>query len=178
MHPQAAKSIGDFFNANNFCFYRNYCLNSRSPDETRSNVLHDRNCSLCRNEMHRLQARDQHRRLTLVDISATRFDAGFWGFSPADLSAALHLQRPDGTWLIGMAAILHGYTRVGLDWLMAPSGWPLLTTPSDRLNTRLAGNRQTLSRWLGMQTGTRCNNALGDSGLGAAATELETHRHD
>lgn len=127
--------------------------------------------------MHRLKARDKHHRITLIDISAERFDPDYWGFPLATLSAAIHVQRPDGQWLIGMAALRHVYSQVGLGWLMAPSGWPLLSRLADRLYASIAPNRQAVSRWLGLQTHSPCNDALCDSKPVADTTPPENPRH-
>lgn len=172
-----AKTLSDFFTTDNFGFYRNYCFPRTIPGETRSVVLYDRSCPICRTEMHRLKARDQHQHLSLIDISAKGFDPEYWGFPLQQLSAALHVQQPDGRWLIGMAAIRHVYAQVGLGWVMAPSGWPLLSRLADRLYANFAPNRQVLSRWLGLQTSTPCSDELCDSGPVADSSKLEASHH-
>ena len=176
--PRAATTLTDFFVTDDFCFYRNYCFPRTPPGTFRSIVLYDRSCPICRNEMHRLKQRDPHHRLTLIDISAAHFDPGYWGFQPEKLSAALHVRTSDGDWLIGMPAIRHVYAQVGLGWVMAASGWPLLSKLADRLYAGVAPNRQLISRWMGLQADIRCNEQLCDSDNPAAVTTPEAPRHD
>lgn len=108
-------------------------------------VLFDGACPLCRAEMQRLKLRDPDHRLRLVDIAAPEFNAPAWGFELAALGDALHARAPDGRWLIGMAAIRHVYARVGLGWLLAPTGWPVLRPAFDRFYAWLARNRVPVS---------------------------------
>lgn len=126
-------------------------------------VLFDGACPLCRTEMQRLKLRDPDHRLRLVDIAAPEFNAPAWGFELAALGDALHARAPDGRWLIGMAAIRHVYARVGLGWLLAPTGWPVLRPAFDRFYARLARHRVPVSgRLLALGYG-RC-----DAGCAAA----------
>ena len=138
----------------NFCIYRNYIkdeYSGRTDVPPRTIVLFDRACALCRTEMLRLKKRDRHARLQLVDITDPEFNPRQWGFSRQALSAALHVLTPEGEWLIGMPAIRHVYDKVGLGWLMAPTGWPLLSPLADFLYRRIAPNRLVVSRWLGLK---------------------------
>jgi predicted DCC family thiol-disulfide oxidoreductase YuxK len=108
-------------------------------------VLFDGACPLCRTEMQRLKLRDPDHRLRLVDIAAPDFNAPAWGFELAALRDALHARAPDGRWMIGMAAIRHVYARVGLGWLLAPTGWPVLRPAFDRFYAWLARHRVSVS---------------------------------
>jgi predicted DCC family thiol-disulfide oxidoreductase YuxK len=142
-----------FLNFMDFCNYRNNKTNKHEPPNdkaARSVVLYDRACPLCRAEMQRLQARDRAGRLLLVDISAPGFEAVRWGFSQQALANALHVLTSDNQWLIGMPAIRHVYAQVGLAWLMAPTGWPVLANLADLAYRYVAPNRIVLSRWLGL----------------------------
>lgn len=108
-------------------------------------VLFDGACPMCRTEMQRLKLRDPDHRLRLVDIAAPDFNAPAWGFELTALGNALHARAPDGRWLIGMAAIRHVYGRVGLGWLLAPTGWPLLRPAFDRFYAWLVRHRVPVS---------------------------------
>jgi predicted DCC family thiol-disulfide oxidoreductase YuxK len=108
-------------------------------------VLYDGACPLCRTEMLRLKRRDPGNRLRLVNIAAPDFNAPAWGFSQAALGMALHVRSPDGRWLIGMAAIRHVYARVGLGWLLAPTGWWPLRRVFDAMYAWVARHRLPVS---------------------------------
>lgn len=108
-------------------------------------VLYDGACPLCRTEMLRLKRRDPGNRLRLVNIAASDFNAPAWGFSRAALGMALHVRSPEGRWLIGMAAIRHVYARVGLGWLLAPTGWWPLRRVFDAMYSWVARHRLPVS---------------------------------
>ena len=108
-------------------------------------VLYDGACPLCRTEMLRLKRRDPGNRLRLVNIAASDFNAPAWGFSQAALGMALHVRSSEGRWLIGMAAIRHVYARVGLGWLLAPTGWWPLRRVFDAMYAWVARHRLPVS---------------------------------
>ena len=148
------KALRGFLKPIYFSFDRNNINNRQKapPAATGCQVLYDHACPLCRAEMLRLKQHDRHGRIQLVDISDPGFDDSQWGFTREALSMALHVQTADGEWLVAMPAIRHVYRQVGLGWLMAPSGWPLLAPLADRLYRYIAPNRAQLSRWLGLHT--------------------------
>lgn len=120
-------------------------------------VLYDHACPMCRAEMQRLKRRDATDCLRLVDIADKEFRAEAWGFSAQSLADALHTRAPDGRWLIGMAAIRHVYAQVGLGWLLAPTGWPVVGRMFDRLYAWIARNRMWVSRAWGTDCGGACD---------------------
>jgi predicted DCC family thiol-disulfide oxidoreductase YuxK len=130
---------------------------SRSGARDVTVVLYDHACPMCRAEMQRLKRRDTTDRLRLVDIVDKDFRAEAWGFSAQSLADALHARAPDRRWLIGMAAIRHVYAQVGLGWLLAPTGWPLVGRMFDRLYAWIARNRMWVSRAWGANCGGACD---------------------
>jgi len=108
--------------------------------------------------MQRLKRLDRRQRLKLVDIAAPEFDEAVWGISKREANDALHVLTSDRIWLVGMPAIRHVYGEVGLGWLMAPSGWPLVDAAADRAYRWLAPNRMAFSRWLGWGATEACTN--------------------
>ena len=137
----------------NFCHYRNNENKPKADDPdtvSGSIVLYDHACPLCRAEMQRLKALDLNAKLMLLDINSPDFSEDTWGVSRSAASAALHVLTPNGDWLVGMPAIRHAYAQVGLGWLMAPSGWPLVSPIADLAYRYVAPNRFVISRWLGM----------------------------
>lgn len=147
----------------NFCLFRNNINNrhaSGTPGTGSSIVFYDHACPICRAEMLRLKARDRHARLILLDISSDDFDAQVWGIHREDAQAALHVLTPANAWLKGMPAIRHVYAQVGLGWLLAPTGWPLVSRLADFTYRHFAPNRFAVSRWLGLAyPPSSCSNA-------------------
>jgi len=146
------KAFGLFLKLCNFCYYRNYKNKEHHANidkDSRSIVLYDHACPMCRAEMLCLKQRDRYGRLILIDINSQDFEKHARGVSRNDAAAALHVLASNHEWLIGMSAIRHVYAQVGLGWLMAPTGWPLIAPISDLAYQYIAPNRFLISRWLG-----------------------------
>ena len=127
-------------------------------------VLYDRTCPLCRGEMYRLKRRDFKNKLQLIDLFDPAFDASIFGIDRAAASAALHVRTAEGVWLVGMPAIRHVYRQVGLNWLMAPSGWPIVSPLADLWYRHFARNRIVISKWLGLSQSERpCQDGVCDA---------------
>lgn len=114
-------------------------------------VFYDGACPVCTAEMHLLRRWDGAQKLRLIDIAAADFDARAWPVSRADMNALLHVQLPDGTWLNGMAAIRHIYRAVDRGWMLAFTGWPLLSRMFDRAYAWFARRRLPISARLGLR---------------------------
>ena len=154
-----------FLKLTNFSLYRNNEIRRKNHVNSQlrpSIVLFDRACPLCRGEMHRLKKRDRDGRLALIDITAADFNEKAWGVSREAASEALHVLTPEKVWLVGMDAIRHVYTQVGLGWLMAPSGWPVMRSLSDIAYRWIAPNRFVISRWMGLEQEAECTDAKCD----------------
>lgn len=116
-------------------------------------LLYDASCPVCRLEMDELRHRDRAGRLAFVDISTPGFDlAVHWpdaasGASPNvfDLNAALHGIGANGTVYTGVETIRLAYAAVGLGWLWAPTGWPVLRPVFDVAYRVFARHRYAIS---------------------------------
>ena len=111
-------------------------------------IFYDASCPVCALEMDELRARDADGRLELVDMSAPGFDAACHGFALADLDAAIHAVRPDGSVVRGMPVLRLAYAAVGLGWLLRPSGVGALRPIFDAAYRVFARNRRAISRAL------------------------------
>lgn len=111
-------------------------------------IFYDASCPVCALEMDQFRARDAVGRLELVDMSAPGFDAACHGFAPADLDAAIHAVRPDGTIVRGMPVLRLAYAAVGLGWLVRPTGFGPLRPAFDAAYRVFARNRKAISRAL------------------------------
>src|SRR5689334_19553240 len=94
---------------------------------TQTLVLYDGACPVCNTEIEIVRRRDRANALRMIDIAALDFDKLAWPVSLAEMNASLHVRKPDGTWLKGMAATRCIYRAIGYGWLLAPTGWPLLS---------------------------------------------------
>ena len=111
-------------------------------------IFYDASCPVCAPEMDGLRARDRAARLELVDMSAPGFDAACHGFAPADLDAAIHAVRPDGSVVRGMPVLRLAYAAVGLGWLLRPTGFGPLRPAFDAAYRIFARHRKSISRAL------------------------------
>ena len=68
--------------------------------------------------------------------------------TPADLDAAIHAVRPDGTVVRGMAVLRLAYAAAGLGWLLRPTGFGPLRPAFDAAYRVFARNRKAISRAL------------------------------
>ena len=147
-----------------FCNYRN---NENKPPRTdqgglnKSIVLYDHTCPLCRQEMQRLKSLDDDDQLVLLSINSPLFSEAYWGVSYKDVSRSLHVLTAEKIWLVGMPAIRHVYAQVGLGWLMAPSGWPVISWFADMAYRFIAPNRYFISHSLGIRNNnSRCSDKV------------------
>lgn len=112
-------------------------------------LLYDESCPMCRLEIDNLKARNDKQLLQFVDASAPDFDASPYGIPQEELMRVIYAVKPDGSTVTGVEVLRLAYGAVGLGWLAAPTGWPVLKPVFDRLYLGVAGNRYRLSRLLG-----------------------------
>jgi len=130
----------------------------QSDNDLRTRVFYDGACPLCNAEMKLLRRWDRAQRLNLIDIAAPGYDDQAWPVSIAQMNALLHVRLPDGTWQTGMAATRHIYRVVGRGWMLAFTGWPLLSRVFDRAYAWFAHHRMPISARVGKYFGTpRCS---------------------
>ena len=114
---------------------------SSSPHLT---ILVDGKCPFCRREIDWLKRLDRRDQLQFVDISRPDFDASRFGLADGDVHLVLHGIGPDGQILRGMDTFRQAYAAVGLGWLLAPTGWPILRPLFDALYACFARHRVRL----------------------------------
>jgi len=108
-------------------------------------VFYDASCPVCALEMDHLRGRDADQRLELVDMSAPGFDAACHGFTAAELDAAIHAVRPDGSVVRGMPVLRLAYGAAGLGWLLRPTGIGPLRPVFDAAYRLFARHRKSIS---------------------------------
>jgi predicted DCC family thiol-disulfide oxidoreductase YuxK len=95
-------------------------------------ILYDGGCPLCLREVRFLEQRDRRRhphapRLAFVDIDAADYAAAAHGaISYRQAMGRIHAIAADGSVLRDVAVFRSAYGLIGLGWLYAPTGWPLL----------------------------------------------------
>jgi predicted DCC family thiol-disulfide oxidoreductase YuxK len=111
-------------------------------------VYYDGACPLCRSEMGFLMRGNRAGLLRFVDISRSDFDAGALGVTQAALMARLHLQRRDGSWLIGVPAVEVAYAATGHHRIARALAHPVIARLATPAYDWLADHRYRLPRWL------------------------------
>lgn len=109
-------------------------------------LLYDGACPFCRREIQWLKRRDCAGSLAMEDISDPAFDPGPYGLTKNDVVGALHGVCPDGRVVRGLEALRQAYQAIGLGWLVAPTGWPLIGWVFDRCYEAFSRNRIRLGK--------------------------------
>jgi predicted DCC family thiol-disulfide oxidoreductase YuxK len=112
-------------------------------------LLYDSLCPICRREVDWLKRRDRNGRLATIDIAAPGFDPAPLGLSAERVVARLHGIEANGRVVEGMAAMRGAWRAVGLGWLIAPTGWPLVRYLFDGMYLVFARYRVPLGRLFG-----------------------------
>jgi predicted DCC family thiol-disulfide oxidoreductase YuxK len=112
-------------------------------------LLFDGDCPYCRLEIRWLQRWNRKGRLVFEDIASESFDPSAYGLTADEVMAFIHGVFPDGRILTGMEVFRQAYGAVGIGWVLAPTGWPLLRPIFDRFYVWFARNRVTLGRVFG-----------------------------
>jgi predicted DCC family thiol-disulfide oxidoreductase YuxK len=95
-------------------------------------LLYDGGCPLCCREVELLRRRDASSnpgrpRLAFIDIDAADYDpAAHAGISYREAMGRIHAISAGGEVLQDVAVFRRAYALVGLGWLYAPTGWPLI----------------------------------------------------
>jgi predicted DCC family thiol-disulfide oxidoreductase YuxK len=112
-------------------------------------ILYDGECPFCRREMRWLQRWNRHDRLAFEDVSARDFDATCHHTTREELLAVIHGVFPDGRMVRKVEVFRQAYRAVGLGWLLAPTGWPVLRWIFDGLYRLFARYRMPIGRVFG-----------------------------
>jgi len=95
-------------------------------------ILFDGGCPLCVREVRFLKQRDLRRhpgapRLAFVDIDAADYEpAAHGGVTYREAMGRIHALAANGEVLLDVDVFRRAYALIGLGWLYAPTGWPLL----------------------------------------------------
>jgi predicted DCC family thiol-disulfide oxidoreductase YuxK len=100
-------------------------------------------------EVRWLQKRNGKGRLAFEDVSAPGFDAAQFGTSREELLGVIHGVLPNGQIVRRMEVFRQAYCTVGLGWLLAPTGWPVLRWFFDGLYAVFARHRIRIGELFG-----------------------------
>jgi len=95
-------------------------------------ILYDGGCPLCVREVRFLEQRDrrlhpQAPRLAFVDIDAADYEpAAHGGIGYREAMGRIHALEATGDVVKDVDVFRRAYHLIGLGWLYAPTGWPLL----------------------------------------------------
>lgn len=129
----------------------------REMPDWRFKVLYDGDCPFCRLEARWLGRLNRSGRLALEDIAAPEFDPSDYGATLEQLMGSLHGVFPDGSKTTGVETFRQAYRAVGLGWVAAPTGWPLLRPVFDALYRVFARYRVRMGGLFGRSCeGGRC----------------------
>ncbi|HRH17449.1 MAG TPA: DUF393 domain-containing protein [Aquabacterium sp.] len=109
-------------------------------------IYYDASCQLCNGEMTNLMLRNTAEQLVFVDASSPSFDSPVPGATQSDLMDKIHAVRADGQVVKGVEVFRLAYSAVGLGWITAPTGWPVLRQLADRAYPWLVRNRYRFPR--------------------------------
>ena len=137
-------------------------------------ILYDGGCPLCLREVRFLEQRDRRRhpdgsRLAFVDIDAVDYEpAAHGGIRYREAMGRIHGIGADGEVLRDVAVFRRAYGLIGLGWLYAPTGWPLLAPLVNALYGFWAGARLRLTGRPSLEQlcalrGGRCGMASADT---------------
>ena len=95
-------------------------------------ILYDGGCPLCVREVRFLEQRDRRLhphapRLAFADIDAAGYDpAAHGGIGYREAMGRIHALGASGDVVRDVDVFRRAYQLIGLGWLYAPTGWPLL----------------------------------------------------
>ncbi len=111
-------------------------------------ILYDGNCPICRRKVAFLKKCDRKEKLCFSDIREEESLPRQTGIHMEQLEKQIHAVLPDGTVIRRMDVIRAAYREVGLGWLAAPTGWPVLRPCFDALYGLVAKYRLAIGRLL------------------------------
>ncbi len=117
-------------------------------EETPIIILYDGNCPICCRKRDFLKKRDPKGILDFSNIRSSDFQAEKTGTSFSELETKIHALLPDGSLVNRMNAIRVAYRAIGLDWIIAPTGWPIFRQIFDCLYDFVAKHRIFISRFI------------------------------
>jgi predicted DCC family thiol-disulfide oxidoreductase YuxK len=115
----------------------------------RFKLLYDGACPFCRREVGLLSRFNRRGLVALEDISAPGFDPAPYSLTPEEVMGQFCGVFPDGRTTRGPETVRAACGVLGLGWLVAWTGWPLLSPLCDWFYRLYARNRLRVGAWFG-----------------------------
>lgn len=112
-------------------------------------MLYDGACPFCRQEVRWLSYWNRNGNLIFEDITGPSFDPAKYGVTFDEVHGTLYGVLADGSIVRGVEVFRQAYKAVGLGWVVAPTGWPLLRPIFDFAYRVFARYRVRLGRLFG-----------------------------
>ncbi len=122
--------------------------------EWRFKLLYDGECPFCQREVRWLQRWNRHGHLAFEDVASPDFDPSLYGASREEVMGVIHGVFPDGRSVRKVEVFRQAYREVGLGWLVAPTGWPVLRSLFDGAYALFARHRVRVGRMFGRSCST------------------------
>jgi predicted DCC family thiol-disulfide oxidoreductase YuxK len=119
-----------------------------APNTFNFTMFYDGACPLCSREAKLLMKRDTKGRIRFISTASADFDPAKYGIS-TDPGRLIHGMMADGTIVRGVEVFRQVYSELGLGWLLAPTGWPVLKQVFDLLYLLFAKNRIRIGKLFG-----------------------------
>jgi predicted DCC family thiol-disulfide oxidoreductase YuxK len=122
-------------------------MNISKKNQTKwpAKVFYDGSCPICRREIKYYKNRDEHGRLSLVDITDPSFVAGDFGLDPEAVNRELYVCTADGNVYTAVEGFRKIWQAVGLEPLAMISRLPILSQSMDIGYRLFARYRQQLT---------------------------------
>jgi predicted DCC family thiol-disulfide oxidoreductase YuxK len=111
-------------------------------------MFFDGACPMCSREVRMIRGRDKHNRIRFIDTTSSSFNPQDFGIS-SDPNRLIHGMMKDGSIVIGVEVFRQVYKEIGLGWLLAPTGWPILRPIFDFIYRIFARYRKQIGRLFG-----------------------------
>jgi predicted DCC family thiol-disulfide oxidoreductase YuxK len=99
-----------------------------TPTTWKIKLLYDGDCPLCLREVNFLRTKDNGRGLVaFTDIADPNYSPDEnGGVDFATAMGRIHAVLPDGTVVKNVAVFRQVYAALGIGWIYAPTGWPMI----------------------------------------------------
>jgi predicted DCC family thiol-disulfide oxidoreductase YuxK len=112
-------------------------------------IFYDGTCPFCAREVAWLKRRDSRNVLRFEDFRNSEFDCSRYDRTIKDFESVIHGELPDGTIVTRLEVFQRAYSAIGLEWIVAPTRWPILAHFFDWLYGLFARYRLSLGKLAG-----------------------------
>ncbi|MDZ4786815.1 MAG: DUF393 domain-containing protein [bacterium] len=111
-------------------------------------MFFDGDCPMCTREVDFLKSKNNKGTLAFENTASPGFSPEKYGIT-TNTERIIHGILPDGTIVSGVEVFRRAYKEIGLGWLLAPTGWPILKPIFDAMYVVFARNRIRIGKFFG-----------------------------